>query len=294
MSLTPSDLTPPPHSAPPANPAIDPVAPVLDSLPELADRWRSTLNWCPSPTQQQQFVAIYQAIVQANQFLNLTRLTTPTDFWEKHLWDSLSGLSFFFPNPLDPSGTSPDRSPDRSTPPLDTLPQPRRIIDIGTGGGFPGLPAAVLWPDSTVTLLDATRKKVAFLEGLIERLNLATVTALVGRAEAVGQADGQRESYDLALVRAVGGVTICAEYALPLVRRGGYAVLYRGQWSEAEEESLRSAALDLGGVITAVKPLTTPLTGAMRHCILLKKEADTPEAYPRSIGVPNQKPLGLP
>ncbi|MGA1264954.1 MAG: 16S rRNA (guanine(527)-N(7))-methyltransferase RsmG [Prochlorothrix sp.] len=286
MSLNPpapSDLTPSGESAP----AIDPASPVLDSLPELADRWRSTLGWCPSPSQQQQFIAIYQAIVEANQFLNLTRLTTPADFWEKHLWDSLSGLSFFLANTTE-------TSTDPGTTPPDPLPQPQRIIDIGTGGGFPGLPAAVLWPESTVTLLDSTRKKIAFLEGLIERLNFATVTALVGRAEAVGQEDGQRESYDLALVRAVGGVTICAEYALPLVRRGGYAVLYRGQWSEAEEESLRSAALDLGGVIAAVKPFTTPLTGAMRHCILLKKEADTPEAYPRSIGVPSQKPLGLP
>ncbi|MGA1474283.1 MAG: 16S rRNA (guanine(527)-N(7))-methyltransferase RsmG [Prochlorothrix sp.] len=241
-----------------------------DILPDFRDRWYSTLNWCPSPDQQQQFTAIYQAIVEANRFLNLTRITTPEDFWEKHLWDSLSGLTSFLP----------------------PAPRPQRIIDIGTGGGFPGLPAAVLWPESEVTLLDSTRKKILFLEGLVEQLALSRVKPIVGRAEALGQDPQMREQYDLALVRAVGGVTVCAEYAIPLVRREGYAVLYRGQWSTEEENSLKTAALDLGGVIQAVNHFQTPLTGAVRHCIVIKKEADTPEAYPRAVGVPSQKPLG--
>jgi len=245
-------------------------------LPTFSDRWRSTLDWCPTPEQQQHFEVLYQGIVAANQHLNLTRITEPEAFWEKHLWDSMSGLSFFLPGG--------DRDP---------LPTPARIVDIGTGSGFPGLPAGLLWTQSEVALLDSTVKKLRFLDELLATLPLPQVKTLAGRAEALGQDPRHRETYDLALARAVGGVTICAEYAMPLVRREGYVVLYRGQWSAAEEASLSRALIQLGGVIDRITPFQTPLTQGVRHCILVHKTADTPESYPRPVGVPAQKPLGL-
>jgi 16S rRNA (guanine527-N7)-methyltransferase len=250
-------------------------------LPTHLDLWRSTLAWEPSPQQQAQFENLYQGILAGNQQLNLTRITEPEAFWEKHLWDSLSGLGCF----LSREGGEPLALGGGDRPP--------RLIDIGTGAGFPGLPAAIVWPDRPITLLDSTRKKINFLESLLPQLNLPQVLPWAGRAETLGQDPRQRESYDLALTRALGGVTICAEYALPLVRRGGYGVFYRGQWSQEEETSLGVALIELGAEIHEITPWKTPLTQGVRHCVVVRKVADTPDSYPRPNGVPAQKPLGF-
>lgn len=248
-------------------PPSDAGFPSDPALPDLPDLWQS-LGWQPTITQQAQYQALYRAILQGNQQLNLTRITAPDEFLEKHLWDSLRGIQ----------------------PWLSAEPQPLRLIDIGTGAGFPGVPIAIAQPTWQVTLLDSTRKKIAFLDRLAAELNLKLPT-VVERAEQIGHLPQHRAAYDLATVRAVAAATVCAEYALPLLRVGGVAILYRGQPEEENRQALQSAVVELGGEIQQIESFVTPLSQGARHCIYLRKIAPTPSLYPRSVGVPTQNPL---
>lgn len=242
-------------------------------LPEMADVWQQTVGWQPDATQQRQFQRLYELIVLGNRQINLTRITAPRDFWEKHLWDSLRGvMPMLSPNVVERSDTS------------------FQVIDIGTGAGFPGIPVAIALPHSTITLLDATRKKIAFLETLLSQLVIANATALTGRAEQIGQSP-HRQKYDVALTRALSSASVCAEYALPLLKLGGLAILYRGQWSDEETATLKPAIEQLGGKLESIEGFTTPLSGSVRHCLYLRKVALTPTEFPRTVGLPAQKPL---
>lgn len=243
----------------------------MDVLPSPSDRWQSTLHWQPSDRQQQSFQLLYDAILAANQQVNLTRITTPEDFWEKHLWDSLQGVA-----PWLGDGASADAL---------------KVIDIGTGGGFPGLPVALVFPHWAIALLDATRKKLVILETVCETLGIDNVSFLPQRAEQVGHQPIHRETYDLALLRAVGPVNPCAEYALPLLKLGGQAILYRGQWSAEEEAGLTAILPRLGGKLLEVRSQTTPLTQGVRHNVILTKVERTPDKFPRLPGIPSKTPL---
>lgn len=239
-------------------------------LPHLESLWQSTLEWSPSPKQQQQFEQLYQGILAGNQQCNLTRITEPEAFWEKHLWDSLCCL---MPIGLENLTTA-------------------ALIDIGTGGGFPGLPCAIALPESQVTLVDSTQKKIAYLKTLMTQLGLGGVTALANRAEALATQSQQQEHYDLALLRAVAIAPVCAEYAFPFLKVGGMAILYRGHWTTEEEAELNEALAQLGGVIEDVQSFSTPLTHSDRHCLYLQKTEPTDPDFPRPIGVAKKEPLG--
>ncbi|MGF1492509.1 MAG: 16S rRNA (guanine(527)-N(7))-methyltransferase RsmG [Microcoleaceae cyanobacterium] len=232
-------------------------------LPKHLEIWRETLSWQPSDHQQQQFQQLYAGILAGNQQLNLTRITQPDEFWEKHLWDSLWGVLPW----LAPPRTKQTEELKYTA----SLPICPRILDIGTGGGFPGLPVAIAFPDAQVTLLDSIRKKITFLESLIPSLEFKTVDVLIGRAEQINQDPQQLQQYDLALIRAVSTPENCAKYALPFLKSSGYAVLYRGQWTEAETQALEPVVERLGGTVEHISTGTTPLTQSSRHCIYLRK-----------------------
>ncbi len=242
-------------------------------LPNLAEIWQKTLGWEPDELQQQQFQQLYEGILLGNRQLNLTRITAPKDFWEKHLWDSLVGIKYL--DFLD------CREKKKSL----------KAIDIGTGAGFPGIPVAIAFPAWTVTLLDATRKKINFLQELVAAVGIENVKTISRRAEAIGREKLHRETYDLALLRAVGAVSVCAEYALPLIKIDGLAILYRGRWSEEDNLALESAASKLGGKIEFIEELKTPLTESIRHCVYLRKLSRTPAQFPRAVGLPTRQPL---
>ncbi len=254
------------------NPDLSSEAGHLEEFRQGLKDWPPSLVWQPDGEQIEAMVKLYQGVLTGNARLNLTRITAPLDFLEKHLWDSLAGVLL---------------SDD-----CRNLPQ-AKVIDIGTGGGFPGLPVALVWPQWSVALLDSTRKKINYLEELGHRLGLANLAYLVARAEAVGNQSQHRSQYDLALIRAVGEGVVCAEYALPLVKLGGMVVLYRGQWSEVEAKQLERACALLGGKVSATVAAVTPWSGAQRHFIYLTKEKPTPNDFPRAIGVPRSHPLGL-
>jgi 16S rRNA (guanine527-N7)-methyltransferase len=240
----------------------------LPKLPEMVDIWQQTLNWQPNAQQQLSFQQLYELILIGNKQLNLTRITDPQEFWEKHLWDSLRGIKQFL-------GTS----------------KKLAVIDIGTGAGFPGIPTKITVANSTVDLLDSTQKKITFLEKTAAELSLSNVITITGRAEEIGQQRTYRGKYDVALIRAVAGATVCAEYSLPLLKQNGLAVIYRGTWAPEENLALENAVKELGGVVENIEEFTTPLTNSIRHCIYLRKVSQTPAKYPRAVGVPTQRPL---
>jgi 16S rRNA (guanine527-N7)-methyltransferase len=240
-------------------------------LPEMAEIWQQTLNWQPTLQQQAQFQRLYELILEGNRQLNLTRITDPQEFWEKHLWDSLRGIA-----PLLSANFSP-ASPT--------------LIDIGTGAGFPGVPVAITVTNCTITLLDSTRKKITFLDNILTELALTNAKTLIGRAEEIGQHPQHRQAYDIALIRAVGAASVCAEYTLPLLKQGGLAIIYRGNWTEDETTALQNAVNQLGGVIESIEKFTTPVSKSLRHCVYLRKVANTPANFPRAVGIPTQKSL---
>ncbi|HBE19137.1 MAG TPA: 16S rRNA (guanine(527)-N(7))-methyltransferase RsmG [Cyanobacteria bacterium UBA11149] len=238
-------------------------------LPEMKEIWQETLNWQPDKTQQQIFQSIYDEILAVNPHLNLTRITEPNEFWEKHLWDSLRGVASLLPS----------------------VNSPPKIIDIGTGGGFPGLPVAVIFPQTSVSLLDSTRKKITFIDQLIAKLGINNVETIMGRSEEIARQKQHRQNYDIALIRAVGSASVCAEYALPFLKIGGLAILYRGNWTDKEMEELKPGVKQLGGEIESVEQFTTPLSNSIRHCLYLRLISPTPAKFPRGVGVPAQHPL---
>jgi 16S rRNA (guanine527-N7)-methyltransferase len=219
-------------------------------LPINIEIWQETLGWSPNGEQLQLFEQLYLEIIEGNKLLNLTRITEPKEFWEKHLWDSLICIKPFL---LTENNAN------------------INVIDIGTGAGFPGIPVAITLPNMQVKLLDSTGKKITFINSLIEKLNLKNTSTLLGRAEELGQNKQHREQYDLALIRAVGQPSLCAEYAIPLIKKSGLVILYRGQWSKEESESLAQTGEKLGFQIDSVKKLETPLTNSTRHGIYLRK-----------------------
>jgi 16S rRNA (guanine527-N7)-methyltransferase len=236
---------------------------------QYLELWQKTLQWSPNELQQQQFEQLYTAIVETNQQFNLTRITDPESFWEKHLWDSIAGVQG-----LGLDGT-----------------KPLKAIDIGTGAGFPGLPLAIMYPHWVWHLNDSTGKKVRFINTAIEQLGLTHAKTLQGRIEEIGQEQDHRHQYQLVTSRAVSKPTVCAEYSLPLLKVGGVAILYRGTWDTSEEKALERSLAMLGGELANVVNFTLPITGGIRNCIHLKKIKNTDKSYPRPVGIPTQKPL---
>ncbi|BAW95824.1 glucose inhibited division protein B [[Synechococcus] sp. NIES-970] len=237
---------------------------------DLFQQYANPDLWQPDVALDPSLADLYQGIYEGNQRLNLTRITSPEDFWEKHLWDSYAALK------LDVLGQR--------------LTQPQTVIDVGTGGGFPGLPLAIAFPQWQVTLLDSTRKKINFLVDLSRGLQLNT-QGIADRAETLGQDPNHRERYDIATIRAVGTASLCVEYLLPLLKRGGLAILYRGQWSAEETEQLQPAIAQCGGQLLSTYSFTTPITQGQRTCLYIEKIRPTPKQFPRAIGQPKQSPL---
>ncbi|OKH18001.1 16S rRNA (guanine(527)-N(7))-methyltransferase RsmG [[Limnothrix rosea] IAM M-220] len=241
---------------------------VFREFQSLFDTHKATLTWQPPTEVIAQFSELYNGIFVGNQRLNLTRITSVEDFWEKHLWDSLVALNL----------TSLD------------IPTMAKVIDVGTGGGFPGLPLAIAYPEWHITLLDSTQKKITFLAELSQDLNLKTQT-IAARAETVGQDPIHREQYDLVTIRAVAKASVCLEYALPLLKIGGVAILYRGQWTPKETSQLLPAIAQCGGELIDLLTCETPITKSQRTCLYIQKKKPSDPHFPRAIGTPKQSPL---
>lgn len=218
------------------------------------------------------FQLYYQELVDWNQKFNLTAITEYEQVQVRHFLDSLSVLL---------SG---------QVRLVLSRPQPR-VIDVGSGAGFPGIPLKLFHPRLQLTLLEATGKKVGFLQHMIERLGLEQVTALHARAEELGHDPAHREGYDLALARAVAEMAVVAEYTLPFCKVGGWVVAQKGEAGGAEAWTANRAIQLLGGELDRVLPVELPGLPQDRSLVVLEKVGPTPSAYPRRPGIPTKRPL---
>jgi len=264
----------------------------ISCLPKMIDIWEETLNWKPSAQQQMQFQRLYELILEGNRQLNLTRIIDPEDFWEKHLWDSLRGIKFLISQGEGRGdGEEGVDNEKNQTNQANQTNHTNKIIDLGTGAGFPGIPIAITVDNITINLVDSTKKKINFIDSILPKLDLNHVRATTCRAEEIGRDSKHREKYDIALIRAVASASACAEYTLPLLKQGGLAVIYRGSWTEEENINMENAVQQLGGIIESIEQFHTPLSKGDRNCLYLRKVNSTPPKLPRPVGVPSRNPL---
>ncbi len=202
-----------------------------------------------------------------SQKISLTSITDPDEVRIKHFLDSFSC-------DLVMNGTAVNR-----------------VIDVGTGAGFPGLPLKLIYPQMHLTLVDSVAKKTAFLSEVVQKLNLSDVVVITERAEALGKMPRHREQYDWALARAVAGLPVLAEYLLPLVRVGGFMLAQKGETTEKELAEAEQAIKTLGGEPHMVTRVSLPGITDSRYLVVIKKVAPTPEKYPRRVGIPAKRPL---
>jgi len=166
-----------------------------------------------------------------------------------------------------------------------------KVIDVGTGAGFPGMPLLILRPDLEMTFLDALNKRILFLQDALSRLGLRAAT-LHARAEDAAKMAAHREMYDVAVSRAVAGAAVLQELTLPFVKTGGLAIAWKGPGVQEEMTAAKRAAFVLGGTVRGVVDAPVPRRDDWAHCLLLTdKTGKTPKAYPRKAGTPGRKPL---
>ncbi len=168
---------------------------------------------------------------------------------------------------------------------------PRRLIDIGTGAGFPGIPLKILYPPMRLTLVESVGKKANFCRHMVETLKLEVTEVITARGEDVGQMPAHREAYDWAVARAVATLPVLAEYLLPLVQVGGAMLAQKGQSGPAETHKAEKAFKLLGGRTRQLLPVTLPGVADERFLVVVDKVAATPPQYPRKPGIPARKPL---
>lgn len=167
----------------------------------------------------------------------------------------------------------------------------QRLIDVGSGAGFPGLPLKILYPDLQLSLLESIGKKRDFLQAVVDELELGDTRVIVGRAEDVGQSRDHREAYDWAVARAVARLGVLVEYLLPLVRVGGHVLAQKGRQAEVEMGEAEKGIALLGGGAPRLMPVQPAGREEPSYLVLIEKIKATPDLYPRRAGVPAKRPL---
>jgi 16S rRNA (guanine527-N7)-methyltransferase len=206
-------------------------------------------------------------LVDWNTRFNLTAIRDPQEIYIKHFLDSLTSLQALRETSVG------------------------RLIDIGTGAGFPGLPIKIVYPKMSLTLVESVGKKAEFCRHVVKILDLQGVEVVQERAETLGQDPSYREQYDWAVARAVAILPVLAEYLLPLVRVGGSMLAMKGESGPAEAHSAEHAMRVLGGHLRQLLPVTLPGVAEERYLVVIDKVAATPSGYPRKVGIPAKRPL---
>ena len=215
----------------------------------------------------ERFEAFHAILDEYNQKMDLTAVLDEDERIDRHDLDSAAPLRYGL---LAPNA---------------------KVIDVGTGAGFPGMPLLILRPDLQMTFLDALNKRIVFLQDALARLGLNAVT-LHARAEDAAKMADHREMYDAAVSRAVASAAVLEELTLPFVKTGGAAIAWKGPGVQDELTAARRAAFVLGGTVRGVMPAPVPRRDDWAHCLLITdKTGKTPKTYPRKAGTPNKKPL---
>ena len=211
------------------------------------------------------FETYYDMLIDRNKVMNLTAITEFDEVMDKHFLDSV----YLF------------RSIE--------LKADYKLIDIGTGAGFPGIPLKIVFPELKITLLDSLNKRVAFLNDVIDELNLNDIEAIHGRAEDIARDKTYRASYDIAVSRAVANLSTLSEYCLPFVKIGGKFVSYKSGDCADEVDNAKAAIHLLGGKINKIDEFS--YSNNSRSFIVIDKVMNTSNKYPRKAGLPSKKPL---
>jgi 16S rRNA (guanine527-N7)-methyltransferase len=206
-------------------------------------------------------------LLEWNSRMNLTAIRDREGIRTKHFLDSLSCILAFRERP------------------------PERLIDIGTGAGFPGIPLKIIYPRMKLTLVESVGKKLEFCRHIVQTLELEEVTLLQARAESLGLDRAHREKYDWAVARAVANLPVLAEYLLPLVALGGKMLAQKGETAHAEAVAAEKAIRVLGGELQQIIPVLVPGIAEERYLVIVDKVASTPPGYPRRVGLPARRPI---
>jgi len=216
--------------------------------------------------QLSQFMKYYSLLVEWNKKINLTSITELSEVVNKHFVDSLSLV-----NVIDITN--------------------QRIIDVGTGAGFPGIPIKIIFPDTNIILLDSLNKRIDFLDCVIEELGLLNISTIHGRAEDVARDIMYRETFDICVSRAVADLSILSEYCIPFLKKEGFFISYKSTLISEEIENAKRTIDILGGVIEKETEIELPFTKYKRCILLIRKKEITNVKYPRKAGIPLKRPL---
>lgn len=225
------------------------------------------LNIVLSDKQIDQFITYYELLIEWNSFMNLTAITDFDQVIKKHFLDSLSLVKAY------------------------DLSKECKMIDIGTGAGFPGIPLKIAFPHLDITLLDSLNKRINFLNEVKNKLALANLDTLHGRAEDFAKPGKLREKYDLCISRAVANLSTLSELCLPYVRVGGKFISYKSEKIKEESIEAKHAIQILGGEVEGQIEFTFTEEELYRNLFIIKKINPTPKKYPRKAGLPGREPL---
>lgn len=224
------------------------------------------LNIQVEDKQVDDLLSFMDILLEANKHINLTSITEPQDFILKHIVDSLIML------------------------PKDYAEVATKVLDLGTGGGFPGIPLKILYPEIEITLVDSVGKKLKFIDDAAKKLGIK-VELVHERAENLGKNKKYREKYDIVISRAVANMQTLSELCLPLARVEGLMIASKGPKYHEEVDGAKKAIKILGGQVKIIEDCIIPIAELERHIIIIEKINATPTAYPRKPGMPNKNPL---
>ena len=213
------------------------------------------------------FIKYKELIKEWNEKVNLTAIVEDSEIIKKHFVDSIKFFKF------------------------EKLKNATRIIDIGTGGGFPGIPMKIVNPNSKVVLLDSLNKRINFLNEVIKELSLDNIETIHGRAEDFAKDNKFREKFDVAVSRAVANLTVLSEFCLPYVKVGGYFVALKGPAIEEEMKDAKNAIKTLGGQVEKILEVDIEGSDLNHNLVVIKKIKETPGKYPRKAGMVTKNPL---
>jgi 16S rRNA (guanine527-N7)-methyltransferase len=236
-------------------------------MEDLAQSAQSLIGLKLSPSQLTALEQYEHQLLDWNERFNLTAIQEPQKIRTKHFLDSLTCMLALREAPMD------------------------RIIDVGSGAGFPGLPLKIIQPHIQLTLVESVGKKVDFLHHIVNSLGLEQVEILQDRVETIGQIPQHRQKYDWAIARAVAIMPVLMEFLMPLVRVGGSAIAMKGESAPVEVQTAENALRILGGHFRKLIPIKLPGVADERYLVIIDKIAATPPGYPRRVGVPAKKPL---
>ena len=225
------------------------------------------LNIQLNEKQMYQFTTYYEMLVETNKVMNLTAITEYDEVVDKHFVDSLSLIQAI------------------------DLNQPLKVIDVGTGAGFPGIPLKIAFPQLKIVLPDSLNKRINFLNRVIEALELTDIETIHGRAEDFGRNPEYRERFDLCVSRAVANLSSLSVYCLPFIQVGGRFIPYKSGKIQEEMEASRRAVTLLGGNIAECLSYNLADTDMERSLVIIEKVKPTKKAYPRKAGKPSKEPL---